>query len=90
MPASNQVAYLAFLEGPETQTAHIMVIDIAGGEPRALGQFEGVWELDSVPDGSQLVFSFGPWESRQIIALNIDDGSQTLLAPGSQPALARQ
>ena len=89
-PDGNQIAYLAFLGGPETQMTTIMVLDLDGGEPKSLGQFEGVWELAWVPDGSHLVFSHGPWESRQIIALNLEDGSQTLLAAGSQPALAGQ
>jgi hypothetical protein len=89
-PAGNQIAYLAFLEGPETQIATILVLDLVGGEPKSLGQFEGVWEMAWVPDGSQVVFSFGHWESRQIIALNLADGSQTVLAAGSQLALAGQ
>jgi Tol biopolymer transport system component len=89
-PAENQIAYLVYLEGPMTQIATIMVLDLAGGEPRSLGQFEDVWELAWVPDGSHVVFSIGPWESPQIIALNLADGSQTVLAAGSQPALAGQ
>ncbi|MGD9092331.1 MAG: hypothetical protein PVF74_05760 [Anaerolineales bacterium] len=89
-PAANQIAYLAYLEGPETQTATIMVIDITGGEPRSLGQFEGVWELSWTPDGSHIVFSFGHWESRQIMALNVANGSQTVLTAGDQPSLADQ
>jgi WD40 repeat protein len=89
-PTGNQIAYLAYLEGPETQIANIMVLDLAGGEPISLGQFEGVWELAWVPDGSHIVFSFGPWESPQIIAINLADGSQTVLAAGSQLALAGQ
>ena len=89
-PAGNQITYLVFLEGPMTEIGTVMVLDLAGGEPKSLGQFEGVWELAWVPDGSHVVFSFGPWESRQIIALNLVDGSQTVLAAGSQPALAGQ
>jgi len=89
-PAGDQIAYLAYLEGPETQIATIMVLDLAGGEPKSLGQFEDVWELAWVPNGSHVVFSFGHWESRQIVALNLADGSQTVLAAGSQPALAGQ
>jgi Tol biopolymer transport system component len=89
-PAGDQIAYLARLEGPETDFATIMVLDIAGGEPKSLGQFEDVWELAWIPDGSHLVFSFGLYPSRHIIALNISDGSQTVLAAGTQPALAGQ
>jgi Tol biopolymer transport system component len=88
--AGDQIAYVAYLEGPMTQFATIMLLDLAGGEPKSLGEFEGVWELAWVPDGSHVVFSFGPWESRQIIVLNLADGSQTVLAAGSQPALAGQ
>ncbi|MCJ7702822.1 MAG: hypothetical protein MUO62_14660, partial [Anaerolineales bacterium] len=87
-PAGDQIAYRAFLEGPMTDFATIMVLDLAGGEPKSLGQFEDVWELAWVPDGSHIVFSFGPYKSRQIVALNISDGSQTVLAAGSQLALA--
>ncbi len=87
-PAGDQITYLAFLGGPETFIATIMVLDLDGGEPKTLGHFEGVWELAWVPDGSHVVFSFDHLESPQIIALNVTDGSQTVLAAGSQPALA--
>jgi Tol biopolymer transport system component len=89
-PAGDQIAYLAKLEGPMTDITTIMVLDLDGGEPKSLGQFEDVWEMAWVPDGSHVVFSFGQYESRQIVALNISDGSQTVLAAGSQPALAGQ
>lgn len=89
-PAGDKIAYLAHLEGPMTFFASIMVLDQAGGESKSLGQFEDVWELAWAPDGSHVVFSFGPYPSRQIIAIAISDGSQTMLAEGSQPALAGQ
>ena len=89
-PVGDQIAYIAKLDGPMTDMATIMVLDLAGGEPKSLGQFEDVWELAWVPDGSHVVFSFGPYKSRQIVAINISDGSQTVLAAGSQPALAGQ
>jgi Tol biopolymer transport system component len=75
----DQIAYLAFLEGLETFDPTITVLDLAGGEPKSLGQFEDVWDLAWVPDGSHVVFSFEHWESRQIIALNIAEGSQPAL-----------
>ena len=87
-PTGDQIAYLAYLEGPETQDPTIMVIDLAGGEPKSFGQFEGVWELAWAPDASHLVFTIGPWESPQIITINLADGSQNVLASGSQPTLA--
>jgi Tol biopolymer transport system component len=87
-PDGNQITYLAFHDGPETKDVTVMVLDLAGDESRPLGQFEGVWELDWTSDGNQLVFSIGPWESPQIIAVNVMDGSQRMLVEGSQPALA--
>lgn len=89
-PNRNQIAYLAFEKGPETYTATIMVLDLDNGEAKSLGQFEDVWEIFWTPDGNHLVFAFGHWESRQIIALNIADGNQTVLAAGSQPAIVGQ
>jgi hypothetical protein len=41
----DQIAYLAFLEGLETFDPTITVLDLAGGEPKSLGQFEDVWDL---------------------------------------------
>ena len=89
-PAGDQIAYLARLEGPETDFATIMVIDLTGGEPKSLGQFEDVWEFSWAPDGTHLVFSFGLHPSRHIIALSISDGSQTMLAAGTHLTLAGQ
>ena len=76
-PARDQIAYLAILEGPMSDFATIMVLDLSGGEPKSLGQFEDVWEFSWVPDRTHLVFSFGLYPSRHIIALDISDGSQT-------------
>jgi Tol biopolymer transport system component len=87
-PAGDKIAYLAFLDGPETYSPTVMVLDLAGGEPKPLGQFEDLWELAWAPDGTQLVFSFGEHPNRQIIALDISDGSQTVLAEGTVPSLA--
>jgi dipeptidyl aminopeptidase/acylaminoacyl peptidase len=87
-PDGNQIAYLVFQDGPESQIATVMVLNLISDQARPLGQFEGVWELDWTPDGGQLVFSLGPWETPQIIAVNVADGSQVILADGSQPALA--
>jgi len=89
-PDGSQVAYLVYSDGPETNTATVMVLDLESEDARPLGQFEGVWEMAWTPDGSQLVFEFGEWESRQIMALSLDEGQQTVLVSGSQPALAGQ
>lgn len=67
-----------------------MVLDLLSGEATPIAQFEDVWELVRISDWSHVVFSFGYWESRQIIALNLADGSQKVLAAGNQPVLAGQ
>ena len=87
-PSGAQIAYLAYLDGPETQNATLMVLDLDSVEPKPYGSFEGLWEVEWTPDGRQLVFSAGPWESPQIVALDLADGSQTVLAIGSQPTVA--
>jgi Tol biopolymer transport system component len=87
-PGGDQIAYLVYPDGPETQNATVMLLDLEGGEPKPLGQFEGVWELIWTPDGSHVIFSAGPWESPKIIALNVMDGNQTILAEGRQPTLS--
>ena len=87
-PDGSQIAYKVYEDGPMTNTATVVVLDLALDEARPLGQFEGVRELAWTPDGSHLVFDFEEWESRQIMALNLADGGQTVLAEGRQPALA--
>jgi Tol biopolymer transport system component len=89
-PAGDQIAYLAFLDGLEMYTPTIMLHDLTSGEAKPLGQFQDVWEFSWTPDGSHLVFSFGRYPSRHIIALNISDGSQAMLAAGDQLTLAGQ
>jgi Tol biopolymer transport system component len=89
-PAGDQIAYLAFLGGPDAQVATVMVFEVTGGESNSLGQFEGVWELAWTPGGDQVVFDFGPWETRQMMVIDVADGSQTLLGDGREPSLAGQ
>ncbi len=87
-PNGEQIAYLAYLEGPDTQAATIMVLNLASGEAVSHGQFEGAWDLTWTPDGSMLVFNAGPWEARHIVAIDLSNSSQTVLVEGGQPALA--
>lgn len=87
-PDGGRIAYLAFLEGPDVNVATLMVLDLASGEVQSFGQFEGAWELAWVPDGSRVVFQSGPWGAGQIVAVDLADGTATVLAEGSQLALA--
>lgn len=86
-PTGDRIAYLAFLEGPDTSTATLMVLDVATGETTAYGQFDGPWELYWTPNGSHLVFHAGPYDDREILSVDLSDGSIVTLAAGSQPAL---
>ena len=69
-------------------TNTLVVQDLAGGEPQKLGTFESILDLEWSPDGESLVFSAGPFEARQVIAVDVADGSSAVLADGSNPALA--
>ena len=89
-PNENKIAYIVYFDGPMTSAATIMVLDLEGGEPRSLGNFEDVWELDWTLDGKNLIFSSGNWESRQIVLVNLLDGSQSVIAEGSQLSLSGQ
>ena len=87
-PDGSQLAYFDSLGGPEGQFYTLMVQDLSGqAEARPLGEFEGVWDMAWSPDGSQLIFSAGPWDQQQIYAVDAADSSLTVLTAGSQPAL---
>jgi len=88
-PAGDQIAYL-YQEEAMSDFATIMVLDLDNEQSKSLGQFEDVWEFAWTPDGSQLVFSFGIYPDRQITAINVEDGSQTILAAGDHLSLAGQ
>jgi len=58
------------------------------GHPVNLGGFESVQNLSWSPDGSRLIFAAGPWGAQQILQLDLQDGSTSVLAQGSQPRLS--
>jgi Tol biopolymer transport system component len=89
-PQGNRIAYLANLEGPDSQNHTLFVQDLAGGEPRQLGNFESAFSLSWTPDGSHLVLSAGPWDSQEIVMVDVDAGTSAILAPGTQPAVSGQ
>ena len=87
-PEGSQLAYFVNLSGPESVDNTLYVQELAGGEPRALGVFESAQGLEWSPDGSQLIFSAGPYEGSQVMAVNVLDGGSTVLGQGSQPSVA--
>ncbi|MEJ2711124.1 MAG: hypothetical protein P8074_26190 [Anaerolineales bacterium] len=87
-PQGDRIAYLAALGGPETNNFNLYVQDLAGGETRDLGSFESAWNLEWTPDEAYLIFSAGPYETRQVLQVNAADGTVTPLAQGHSPDIA--
>jgi Tol biopolymer transport system component len=87
-PQGDRMAYFAGLGGPDSQDYTLFVQPLEGGEPQELGVFESAFGLDWSPDGESLVFSAGPYGAQQVIAVNAADGTSTVLAQGSDPAVA--
>jgi Tol biopolymer transport system component len=87
-PRGDLIAYTAYSGGPESWTVTVSMLNVATGEVKELGGFENVWELGWSPDSSYILFSFGNWESRQIVAIHVETGEQVRLAEGSQLSLA--
>lgn len=87
-PQGDRIAYLATLGGPETNNFNLYVQDLAGGETRDLGSFESVFDLEWTPDGAYLIFSAGPYETRQVLQVSAADGTATPLAQGHSSDIA--
>lgn len=83
----DRLAYIAELNGPESNQYTLFVQPISGDVPLALGTFENIQSLAWAADGKQLVFSAGPYEQQQIIEVSAVDGMARVLAAGNQPAL---
>ncbi len=88
-PDGSHLAFFANLSGPEAVENTLYVQELSGGEPRELGIFESAQNLQWSPDGTQLIFSAGPYETAQVMAVNVQDGSSTVLGQGSQPRVAQ-
>jgi Tol biopolymer transport system component len=87
-PGGDRIAHLASLSDNMNQTSTLFVQDLAGGEPISLGTFDMALNLAWSPDGEWLVFSAGPWEGQQLIAVHVSDGAVAELGPGTMPDVA--
>ena len=85
-PQGDKLAYLAALNGPESNQYTLFVQPLETGEPRSLGVFEQAGDLAWSPDGKQLTLFGGPYEERQVQVVTIANGSVMTLAKGNQPA----
>ena len=86
-PSGESLAYILHEGALDDTTNTLVVQDLAGGEPRSLGIFASILDLEWSPDGESLVFSAGPFEARQVIAVDVADGSSAILAAGGSPVL---
>jgi hypothetical protein len=88
-PDGQQVAYLTNPGGPDSTQYTLVVQDLPNGEPRELGIYELIWNLDWSSDGKALIFSAGQHEAQQIYGYDLASRTTTVLAQGSQPSLAK-
>lgn len=84
-PGSDRLAYMAELEGPESQKITIFVQTLSNGEPQNLGTFEQAGDLSWAADGSALLLAAGDYDNRQVLLLNPATGESKVLAQGNQP-----
>jgi Tol biopolymer transport system component len=88
-PSGDRIAYLASVDGPDSQTYRLFVRRLDNGEPTSLGKFDSVLNLAWSHDGSWLIFSAGPWDSQKVMAVNVSDGSSIELGTGTMPDVSR-
>jgi Tol biopolymer transport system component len=82
-PAGDQIAYLSGVQGLDSQVYQLMIQNIDGGRPVSLGSFEAVLNPSWSPDGSQILFSAGPWDQQKLFSVNVSDGSAQVLGLGT-------
>ena len=87
-PIHARIAYLASLEGPDSQTYALLIQNLDDGQVTSFGTYEAVNYLSWSPDGQSLLFSAGPWDTQQVLAVNVTDGSITVLGSGTMPHVA--
>lgn len=86
-PLGDQVAYFVHMGEIDNQVYDLYVQNLSGGDPLVVGEFISVHPLEWSSDGSFLFFSSGRDESQQISAVSVIDGSISLVANGSSPAV---
>jgi Tol biopolymer transport system component len=82
-PTGDRIAYIAGLNGLDSQTYQLMVQNLNGGQPVSLGTFDSVANLNWSPDGSQLLFSAGPWDKQELVAVNVAHQTTSTLGEGT-------
>jgi WD40 repeat protein len=90
-PQGDRLAYLVDNTSDPGPSRHkIFVVSADGSEPHSLGDYEQVFGLEWAPSGEELIFSAGPYQNQQIVAINAETGLVRILAQGSFPAIIPQ
>jgi len=87
-PLGDQVAYFVHNGEVDSEVYDLYIQNLLGGDPLIVGEFISVQPIEWSSDGSLLFFGSGPYESQQISAVSVADGSISLVAQGSSPAVA--
>ena len=87
-PLGDQVAYFVHNGEVDGEVYDLYIQNLSGGDPLVMGEFISVQPMEWSSDGSLLFFGSGPYESQQISAVSVNDGSISLVAQGSFPAVA--
>jgi WD40 repeat protein len=88
-PSGDWIAYLANMDGTDNQSYTLFIQELDRGEPLALGKFEMALNLEWSSDGEWLVFSTGPWDAQQVVAVNVADRSTIVIGAGTMPGVNR-
>ena len=86
-PLGDSIVYLVETPGQVDGRQHVIVQEIDGGENHDLGEYSQVGDLAWSPDGTRLVFTSGPYNTRKIREITISNEHSNTLASGSQPAV---
>jgi len=87
-PLGDQVAYFVHNGEVDGEVFDLYIQNLSGGDPLVVGEFTSAQPMVWSSDGSLLFFSSGPYESQQISAVSVADGSISLVAQGTSPVVA--
>jgi Tol biopolymer transport system component len=87
-PLGDQIAYFVHKGEVDGEVFDLYIQNLSGGDPLVVGEFTSAQPMVWSSDGSLLFFGSGPHESQQISAVSVNDGSISLVAQGTSPAVA--
>jgi hypothetical protein len=87
-PLGDHVAYFVHHGEVDVEVYDLYIQNLSGGDPLIVGEFISIQPIEWSSDGSLLFLGSGPFELQQISAVSVADGSISLVAQGSFPAVA--